>query len=404
MTQTIDLSNIKKVVNEPFYPLLSNKDRYLVLRGGRGSGKSEFVAQKILLRILKSYETGITHKFLVLRKTAPDVRRSVFDLLIKYIVKWKLQDMVKIIKNPPTMTFTNGSKILCSGLDDAMKVKSTTDVTGAWMEEAIEFDLADFRAVDEIIRGKFNDYFQIVLSFNPVNKNWIYKEFFEEPKANAHLHLSTYKDNRFINKEYGEMLENYANISTYHYQINCLGEWGVLEGVIFDNWSTVSEMPSGDFLYGCDFGYSNSETAVVKVRKEEDDLYFQELLYKTKMTNDDLKKWLLRYTKPGVYIYCDSAEPARIEELRRAGLRVRPTIKGKRSVLNGIDYMKQHRIKVVRSGQNLVNEMSGYLWKTKGDRTIDEPVMVNDHLIDAARYAVYTHWGRKQTQLQVHWI
>jgi phage terminase large subunit len=402
----IDLRNIKNVINDDFYPLLSNRNRYLVLRGGRGSGKSYFVAQKILLRILKAYETGVRHKFICCRKYSPDVKRSVFELFKQYIDEWNLYHLCKIVNNPPTITFTNGSKIICSGIDDPMKLKSITGITGAWLEEAMELTHEDFLSVDQIIRGQFKDYHQIILSFNPTSKDsWLYNEFYSQDKPDSTTHLSTYKSNRFLNPEYGEMLESYANTSQFHYQVNCLGEWAVLDGLCFENWTVTDEIPSGnDFVYGCDFGYSNDQTAVTKVWREGQSLFVQEKLYKLKMTNEDLIEWFLTYTEPSALVYCDSAEPARIESMKRAGISARPCTKGKWSIKNGIMFIKEHNLKIIDGSENLRKEIAGYTWKKKNGTYIDEPIDTNNHLIDSMRYATFSQWFKKNTPLEIIWI
>lgn len=295
---------------------------------------------------------------------------------------------------------------MCSGLDDPMKLKSIVGITSAWLEEAMELSYEDFLSVDQIIRGQFEDYHQIILSFNPTSKDsWLYDEFYSQDKPNTTTHLSTYQDNRFLNSEYGEMLESYANTSTFHYLVNCKGEWATLEGLVFENWTISDEAPSADnFVYGCDFGYSNDQTAVTKVWKEGRDLFIQEKLYKLKMTNEDLIKWFKTYTEPSALIYCDSAEPARIESMQRAGLSARPCVKGKWSIKNGIMFIKEHNLKIIDGSENLRKEIGGYTWKKKNNTYIDEPIDVNNHLIDSMRYAVFSQWFKKHVPLSIVWI
>ena len=121
--------NLKAVTNEKYFPLLENHDRYLLLYGGAGSGKSHFVAQKLLVRIIMSMKRGYKEKFLVLRKTQPAVRKSVFALLNHYIDKWELRSIADVNKTDMTLAFNGGSEILCGGLDDPEKLKSIEGVT-----------------------------------------------------------------------------------------------------------------------------------------------------------------------------------------------------------------------------------------------------------------------------------
>ena len=164
---TVDLRDIRRIVNDVYYSLLSNYDRYLVLYGSAGSGKSHFAAQKILFRILLGMERGVTHTFLVLRKTAPAARKSLIALFRHYISEWGLGRLVRYNKGDMVFEFVNGARILAGGLDDPEKIKSIEGLTGAWLEEATEFDEQDFMQVDLRLRGRVATYKQIMLTFNP---------------------------------------------------------------------------------------------------------------------------------------------------------------------------------------------------------------------------------------------
>ncbi len=229
----IDLSNLPNVINDTFYPLLPNKQRYLVLKGGGGSGKSVFAAQKIIVRMLA--EPG--HRFLVVRKVAKTLRESVFAELRNVIYTWGMRDLFQIPKGNSSelhIKCINGNEILFAGLDDVEKLKSIVGITGIWIEEASELEPGDFRQLDIRLRGKTQYYKQIILSFNPVSTtHWLKTEFFDTPKANAKTHHSTYKDNRFLDDESKRVLEGFRDIDDYYYAVYCLGEWGVLGKTIF---------------------------------------------------------------------------------------------------------------------------------------------------------------------------
>jgi len=226
----LDLNNLEAVTNSSFYPLYKCKDRYLVLWGGAGSGKSYFAAEKILVRCLFGLANGIKHKFLCLRKTQPAARKSIFALFQEYISEWGLSSIVKPNRSTMEFTFPNGSQILCGGLDDPEKLKSIQGVTSVWLEEATEINAEDFTQVDLRLRGQTPSYKQIIISFNPVSEtSWVKKRFFDRFKATniidpelpgtdrrktvvkvggktlevyTTLHHSTYKDNRFIDNQY----------------------------------------------------------------------------------------------------------------------------------------------------------------------------------------------------------
>jgi phage terminase large subunit len=390
-----DFTNLKSHVNDVYWSLFENKERYLILYGGAGSGKSYFAAQKILIRMMVAQKHNYRHRFLCTRKTQPAVRDSVFKLLSKYIYDWGMNDLVKVNKSEMTFTWPNGSDILCKGLDEPEKIKSIEGVTGEWLEEATELTPWDFRQLDLRLRGNTHSYKQVILTFNPIDKlNWVYQEFFSQQKPNTTAVRTTYKDNRFIDAEYCKVLENLVNEDEHYYQIYALGEWGVLQNIIYKNWDTVTEYPAApdETIYGLDFGFNNP-TALVEIAWRDNEPYIRERIYRNKMTNldliDELK--IINPLKEGV-IYADCEDPARIEEIGRAGFNVQPSIKGKGSIKNGIDCCKRYKLHLHSDSTNMINEIQGYKWKEDKDgNVLEEPVKFKDHGMDAMRYAMYTH-------------
>ena len=90
-------------------------------------------------------------------------------------------------------------------------------------------------------------------------------------------------------------------------------------------------------------------------------------------------------------IYCDSAEPRLIDELKRMGWKARPSIKGADSINAGIDLLKRFKIYIHKDSHNAIQEFRNYKWQEdKSGNPINIPVDKNNHLIDAIRYATYT--------------
>jgi phage terminase large subunit len=205
--------------------------------GGGGSGKSVFIAQKIILRMLSEKP----HRFLVLRKVAKTLRESVYAELKRIIYQWGLQQLFKIHKGELLIECTNGNQILFAGLDDVEKLKSISGITAIWIEEASEINAEDFRQLDIRLRGQTKYYKQMMITFNPIDINhWLKKEFFDVKKDNATTLHSTYKDNRFLDDEAKKVLEEFKVTDPYYYSVYALGEWGVLGKTIFPK-QTVSE-------------------------------------------------------------------------------------------------------------------------------------------------------------------
>jgi len=399
MNINFDLSHLHEIINNVYYPLLENQDRYLILYGGAGGGKSHFVAQKILIRIIIGMKQRIRHRFLTLRKTQPAVRKSVFTLLNYYIYQWNLQNFVKVNRSDMSFHFIGGSEILCGGLDEVEKLKSIEGVTSVWMEEATEFNQRDFRQINLRLRGKTSSYKQIILSFNPIEKlSWLYNRFFEKSGDKTKIVQTTYRDNCFIDEEYIEVLEGLKDEDETTYQIYNLGQWGVLKNIIYSNYDLIDKWPDGisETIHGLDFGYNN-ETALLEIGIKDEEIYLRELLYETHLTNEDLIEKLKKLIpNKSSSIYGDSAEPARIQEIKRAGFNIYKSAKGKNSVKDGIDYVKRKKLHILKSSVNLTKEIQSYKYKEDKDgNVLEEPVKFRDHLMDSLRMALWTHLGKR---------
>ena len=222
---------IKATSNDGFLPLLFDEHRYLVLKGGGGSGKSVFAGRKILERCVS--EPG--HRFLVCRKVARTLRESCFRQLAGQIADHYPDAGARVLAGDLRITFPNDSEILFAGLDDVEKLKSIYRITGIWIEEASELLESDFNQLDIRLRGETRFYKQIILTFNPVSMlHWLKRRFFDTPDDRVRTHESTYKDNRFLDEEAVRTLESFRDTDEYYYQVYCLGIWGVTGKSVFD--------------------------------------------------------------------------------------------------------------------------------------------------------------------------
>jgi len=227
--------------NETFLPLIFDRHRYLVLKGGGGSGKSIFAGEKVLARA--TTEAG--HRILVCRKVARTLRESCFEQLRGQISELYPHAGASVNKSDMAISFANGSKIIFAGLDDVEKLKSIYDITMIWIEEASEILESDFNQLDIRLRTETPYYKQIILTFNPISvTHWLKKRFFdfdiadpaerEKAMARTRVHESTYKDNRFLPAESRETLEAFRYTDEYYYTVYCLGQWGVTGKTVFD--------------------------------------------------------------------------------------------------------------------------------------------------------------------------
>jgi len=399
MTETvINITYFENLLNPIYRRLLYIKKRYLVIKGGAGSGKSWFAGEKILYRTMT--EEG--HRFLVIRKVKDTLRKSVFQLFQDYISRWDLAKEFKINKTDMSITFkSNGNTILFCGVDDPEKLKSMEGITGVWVEEATELAMKDFEEVDRRLRGIFHTYMQIILTYNPILKaNWTFLRFFtditEQDKEDICIITTTYKDNIFIknDKAYVRLLEGYTGNNRTVYT---LGQYGQLENAIYTNWRMIpdSEFPTTDEpIYGLDFGYIAPMACVkVVVDMEKRKIYLHEMFYKTRHTTKMFAEEMEGTGIETKRIIADSEAPDKIVELNDDygyGY-IEGANKNKGSVIAGIDFVNQFEILITESSQNIKKEIEGYERKKDRDGIAkEEPNKGVDHLMDAFRYVMYT--------------
>jgi phage terminase large subunit len=373
-----------------FNPLLNkleeSKSRFNISYGSAGSGKSFTQAQYEIIQCLKSNE-----KTLIIRKFGTTLRDSVVSLVTTILDKWGLNSLYTHNKSDQHIKFVNGSEILFKGFDDPEKIKSIAGITRVWIEEATELSRDDFNQLNLRVRGR--DNLQITLTFNPIDEDhWIKGYFFNTPETKERTTIlhTTYKDNKFIDDAYKKELESYAIIDPNYYKIYALGEWGgQTEGRIFKTWEEVDSFPDYDgSWFGLDFGFSNDPTAIVRTIKANDRIYFDEICYRTGLTNSDIASLLKAEGYRGELVICDSAEPKSIEELRRLGIKAIGADKGKGSIMAGIDYLKRSNIVITRRSHNIRKENRYYQWQqTKDGKFINTPKDFMNHCIDSQRYS-----------------
>lgn len=214
-------------MNDAYIPLVENHSRYLVLRGGGGSGKSVWAAQKIAIRLTSESN----HRLLVVRKVQRTLQQSVYQQLLDVLSAWGMMDGITATVSPLAIKCAaTGSQILFVGIDDPEKIKSITRITSIWVEEATELELEDFTQLDIRLRGAANYYKQFILTFNPVDEgHWIKKRFFDKTDARATTLLTTFQDNYFLPEEDQQTLFGLAAVNPNYHRIYVLNEWGRVE-------------------------------------------------------------------------------------------------------------------------------------------------------------------------------
>lgn len=399
--------NINVQANPCFKEVDQSQKRYIVMKGSAGSGKSVDTAQNYILRLMQDRGRNLV----AMRKSDITNRDSTFAELTGSLYKMfgdKAEAYWKINRSPLMLTCRhNGNQIIFRGMNDDRqreKLKSITfpkgKLTDVWLEEATEFTQADLEIIDDRLRGELpaGQFYQIRMTFNPVNKNhWIKKVFFDLHDSNVLTHHSTYLTNRFIDEAYKQRMERRKLVDPEGYQIYGLGEWGEIGGLILHNWK-IEEVSQNlndydDIAIGQDFGF-NHANAILLLGLRDDNIYILDEIYVFEKDTSEIIQEAIKHAIPtNKQMWCDSAEPDRIKMWQKGGYnRAKGVDKGGSagSVKAQIDWLKQRTIYVHPHCTNTIKEMQQWKWK-KDEKTgeyLDEPVPFQDDAMAALRYGV----------------
>lgn len=375
-------TGLKIKTNKVFHSLQIAAKKIVAHQGGTRSGKT----YNILLWIILDYCQQNTGKTVTIcRNTFPALRATVmrdfFEILKKHSI---YSEQYHNKTNSEYNLF--GNLIEFISLDQPQKVRGR------------KRDLLFCNEANELTYEQWNQLLfrtkaRIIIDFNPSDEyHFIYDKILT--REDCDFYITTYKDNPFLEPTLVEEIERLKETDEQYWQIYGLGLRGISKATIFS--FTEGKRPDDAELvgYGMDIGYSVDPSSLVEVYKKDYTLYCRELLYRTMMTTADIHKFLKEQNLQD-YLYIDSAEPRLIEELRRMGNKVRPTLKGQDSIRAGIDLLKRYKLVLDPHSNNLIREMRNYKWQE--DRTgklLNKPVAANDHAIDSLRYATYNVLSR----------
>lgn len=383
-------------LNDKYVPLFTDKSRYFVVTGGRGSGKS-FGVNVFLLNL--TYESG--HKVLFTRFTLTSAAASIIPEFIEKIELMGVENDFRITKDE-IINLTTGSSIMFKGIrtssgNQTAALKSLSGVTTFVLDEAEELvDEDTFSKIDFSIRSNTKSN-RVVLILNPTTKeHWIYQRFFMYPNVKAgtngskgdvtYIH-TTFEDNKDnLSKSYLEQLYDLKRRDIVKFEHQILGGWlNKAEGTIITNWKVGHFVQTELMCYGQDFGFSTDITSLVKVAVDKDtrSVYVKQIYGKTNLSTSDIAYRNKKECGTDLII-CDSAEPRLISELKNMGLNIRPTIKKKGSILSGIALMQDYQIIVDRESNGIIREINNYVWHERNQRPVDK----FNHYIDAIRYSL----------------
>lgn len=393
--------NIAKVVGRGYKKFWNFKGRYNVIKGSRASKKSKTTALRWIYLMMKYDKSNL----LVIRKTYRTLKDSCWTDLKWATRRLEVENLWSFKESPLEATYLpTGQKILFRGLDDPLKVTSITVDYGylcwAWLEEAFEVNSeADFDTLDESIRGELppNLWKQWVISFNPWNeRHWLKKKFFDVSNPDILAQTTNYTCNEWLDEADKRLFENMKINNPRRYNVAGLGNWGITEGLVYDNVHIdyrfeLTDMVNYKTVCGMDFGYTNDPTAFFIGFLDETNkaLYIWDELYEKGLTNRMIYDRLVSMGYGKESIVCDSAEPKSIAELRGYGLRAKAAVKGKDSISHGIQYIQGLTIYIHPRCVNFTTEIQNYTFdKDKFGNSINQPIDDFNHLMDAMRYAL----------------
>lgn len=398
------IKRLPELVGKGYATFWNFKGRYRVVKGSRRSKKSKTMALWMITNIMAYPQANA----LVVRKTYRTLKDSCFTELKWAIHRLGADAWWSIKESPLEMTYTpTGQKIFFRGLDDPLKITSISVEIGAliwmWIEEAYEItNESDFDTLAESMLGSLPEghFKQITLTFNPwSDKTWIKKRFFDAAEDPDVLAITTnYLCNEWLSDADKKVFEDMRLKNPRRYRVAGLGDWGVSEGLIYENYreeafdiDVIRQLPSVRSVFGLDFGYTNDETALFcgLVDTGAKTLWVFDELYQRGMSNERIHAEITAMGYAKERIRADCAEPKSIDRLRELGLtRIRAARKGRDSIRNGIDALQGYTIIVHPRCPSFLTEISCYCWaQDKNGKWLNEPVDEKNHLMDAMRYA-----------------
>ena len=386
------------------------KGRYRVCKGSRASKKSKTTALWYIVNMMKYPDANL----LVVRKVFRTLKDSCFTELKWAINRLGVAEHWEIKESPLEMTYTNKQgkqqKIYFRGLDDPLKVTSITVEHGflcwMWIEEAYEISNEnDFNMLDESIRGAVPPetklFKQITLTFNPWNEHhWMKKRFFDNPDEETLAMTTNYLCNEWLDDADRKVFETMKRNNPRRYRVAGLGDWGIVEGLIFENWEEkafsvqeITALPGVRSAFGLDFGYTNDPAALFcgLIDQSSKTIWVFDEIYKRGMSNEAIAEEVTRAGYSKEKIKADCAEPKSIDRLYTLGIsHIQRSRKGKDSINNGIDFIQDYHIIIHPKCVNFITEISNYTWDTdsKTGKKLNKPIDDFNHLMDAMRYAL----------------
>ena len=378
-----------------FLPLLNDySHRWEIYKGSAGSGKSHFITQKIIIKALRE-----KRRVMICRRYGTTMRNSVFKLFKDVIESFKITHLTRIKESDMSITLLNGSEIIFVGLDNEEKLLSIAGITDVFIEEVYEVPKEIVDQLNLRMRGKAPNQ-QIYMAFNPISaKHWLY-DFCEgatRPESSIYSQ-STFRDNPFLPDEYVKALEDMYRTNPNKARVFCDGNWGAdVEGLVYKN-HVLSDFDINELIkqglevrVGIDWGFVDPTTVVVSLfDKPKKEIYIIGEFYRRGATLEEIKDGIIQLGISKQKMYCDGAEPDKVDYLRRNGFNAVSAKKGAGSVKAGISFLQDMKIICHESCVNVAAELENYVYlkdKKTGQYIEDSYDHDFSHTMDALRYS-----------------
>lgn len=354
-------------------------EKIVVNQGGTSSSKTYSIVQRLFDKAINESRCVIT----IVGESIPNLKKGAYrdaetiyydnKYLSNFVIQWNKTDRIIYFTNGSIMEFTSyeSEQSAKNGKRDYLFVNEANGIS--WQ---IYWQLA--------IRTRK----QVFLDYNPSSEFWVHEKLIGN--EGVKLIISDHRHNIFLSEQQHAEIEAIKQEDEELWKVYARGLTGKIEGIVFRNWITVPQIPEdAKFIsYGLDFGYTNDETGLIEVYKQNGELWLNELIYEKGLTNPDIDKKMsdLGINKKRMII-ADSSEPKSIRELQDFGWDVLPATKGPDSVKNGIDILKRYKMNVTASSVNLKKELNKYVWrKDKLGTQMNQPIDKFNHLLDPLRY------------------
>lgn len=371
-----------------FNKTYNSKKRIIINEGSSRSSKTYSTCQVLFMKMLTEKNIVIT----VVRKTLPSLKATAYKDFLN-IVKENNAYSVNAHNKSDLVYRIRGNEIEFISIDDYSKVKGRK-------RDYLFINEANEDGYDDFVQLAMRTSKQIYIDYNPSHDEFHWIEQKVKTRSDVDVFQSTYKDNPFNAPETVREIERLKDTDPNLWRIYGLGLMGIASARVYNHFQLCDDMPENynELFYGLDFGF-NHPTALLEIRECDDAYYVDEKVYASGLTNNDLiEKMREQELSSEKYMFCDSAEPNRIEEIKRAGFNASSSNK---DVKKGIDTVKSKKIFITKRSLNTIKESRGYSYKTTTDGAVlEDPVRLNDDAMCALRYGIHTYLTKSTASIR----